>query len=113
MVLDQRREAESLLMEFTRGQMTRHYWGEFASSLQELGLSGSESTEVSVERDDIRSRLWLVPRRGNEAYLAVVERRDSRLFTRQCKGSRDTALKPFDGDCPPTWSTLDLQREQG
>ena len=37
-MLDRRRDAESLLMAFWRAQMTRHCWGEFAASLQELGL---------------------------------------------------------------------------
>ena len=112
LVLDQRREAESLLQDFTRAQMTRHYWGEFASSLQQLGLMASETVTASVERDDVRSRLWLVPRRGTEAYLAVVERRESRLFTLQCKGSREQALKTYSGDCPPTWTALDHKNEK-
>ena len=112
LVLDQRREAELLLQDFTRAQMTRHYWGEFASSLQQLGLMASETMTASVERDELRSRLWLVPRRGTEAYLAVVERRESRLFTLQCKGSRDQALKAYSGDCPPTWTALERQSEK-
>ena len=37
--LHQRSEAETLLKEFTFAQMTRHYWGKFAGSLQDLGLS--------------------------------------------------------------------------
>ena len=100
-------------MDFTRAQMTRHYWGEFASSLQQLGLMASKTVTASVERDQVRSRLWLVPRRGTEAYLAVVERRENRLFTQQCMGSREHALKPFFGDCPPTWTALDLNSGQG
>ena len=32
--LHQGSEAEALLMEFARAQMTRHYWGEFAGSLR-------------------------------------------------------------------------------
>jgi len=111
--LDQRREAETLLMEFTRAQMTRHYWGEFAASLQQLGLTASESVTASIERNDASTRLWLVPRRGKEAYLAVVERRENRLFTLQCMGGREQALKPFAADCPPTWTALDLNRGQG
>ena len=49
-MLDRRREAETLLMAFTRAQMTRHYWGEFAASLQELGLPVGDQLETTVER---------------------------------------------------------------
>ena len=52
--LHQRSEAETLLMEFTRAQMTRHYWGEFASSLQDLGLSSGGQLLARVDRDAAR-----------------------------------------------------------
>ena len=35
-------------MEFTRAQMTRHYWGEFAGSLQHLGLSSGPQLLATV-----------------------------------------------------------------
>ena len=72
--LHQRSEAETLLMEFIRAQMMRHYWGEFASSLQDLGLSSGPQLLAKVDRDAVRTRLWLEPHHGTEAYLAEVER---------------------------------------
>ena len=57
--LHQRSEAETLLKEFTLAQMTRHYWGEFAGSLQDLGLSAGPQLLATVDRDAVRTRLWL------------------------------------------------------
>ena len=107
--LDQRREAESLLMDFTRAQMTRHYWGEFADSLLALGLSSSDDVTTRVERDAVATKLWIVPRRGREAYLAFVERRSNQLFTQHCKGDRQGVGQPFSGNCPPSWSPLVIE----
>ena len=72
--LHQRSEAEILLMEFTRAQMTRHYWGEFAGSLQDLGLSTGLQFQATVDRDAVQTRLWLEPHHGTEACLAKVSR---------------------------------------
>lgn len=106
--LDQQRQAEVLLQDFTRGQMTRHYWGSFADSLVELGLSPMEQANTTVRSDDRSTKLWIEPRRGDTAYLALVERQENRLFTRYCKGDRDDVLKPFPADCPPSWLSLDI-----
>ena len=77
--LHQRSEAETLPMDSTRAQMTRHYWGEFAGSLQDLGLSASPQLVATVDRDAVRTRLWIQPHHGTEAYLAEVERWGGRL----------------------------------
>ena len=77
--LHQRSEAETLLREFTLAQMTRHYWGEFAGSLTDLGLSSGSQFQATVNRDAVRSRLWLKPHHGTEAYMAEVERSGGRL----------------------------------
>ena len=106
--LDQQRQAEVLLQDFTRGQMTRHYWGSFADSLVELGLSPMEQAQTTVRSDDRSTQLWIEPRRGDTAYLALVDRQENRLFTRYCKGNRDNVLKPFATDCPPSWLSLDI-----
>ena len=49
--LHQRSKAETLLKEFTLAKMTRHYWGEFAGSLQDLGLSSRSQFQATVNRD--------------------------------------------------------------
>ena len=58
-ILHQRSEAETLLKEFTSAQMNRHYWGEFAGSLQDLGLSSGPQFQATVDRDSVRTRLWV------------------------------------------------------
>ena len=104
--LDQRREAETLLMAFTRAQMTRHYWGEFAASLRELGLPVGPQLDTKVERSVAGTRLWIVPKNGTEAYLAEVERWNGRLRTRQCRGERDGVGSGVKGNCPLGWSEI-------
>ena len=106
--LDQQRQAEVLLQDFTRGQMTRHYWGAFAGSLVELGLTPMEQAKTTVRSDDRSTRLWIEPRRGDTAYLALVERRENRLSTRYCKGNREQVLKPFSSDCPASWISIEI-----
>ena len=72
--LNQRSESETLLKEFTLAQMTRHYLGEFAGSLQDLGLSSGSQFQATVNRDAVRTRLWLEPHHGTAAYLAEQAR---------------------------------------
>ena len=106
--LHQRSEAESMLMEFTLAQMTRHYWGEFAGSLQDLGLSAGPQLVATVDRDDGRTRLWIQPHHGTEAYLAQVERWDGRLRMRHCRGHRDGTGLGREDRCPVGWQTIHL-----
>ena len=106
--LHQRSEAETLLMEFTLAQMTRHYWGEFAGSLQDLGLSSGPQLVATVDRDAGRTRLWIQPHHGTEAYLAEVERWGGRLRMRHCRGHRDGAGLGRVDRCPKGWQQIHL-----
>ena len=106
--LHQRSEAETLLMDFTLAQMTRHYWGEFAGSLQDLGLSAGPQLATTVDRDPVRTRLWIRPHHGTEAYLAEVERWGGRLRMRHCRGDRDGAGLAKDDRCPDGWQAIHL-----
>ena len=106
--LYQRSEAETLLMEFTLAQMTRHYWGDFAGSLQDLGLSAGPQLVATVDRDAGRTRLWIQPHHGTEAYLAEVERWDGRLRMRHCRGHRDGTGLGREDRCPVGWQKIHL-----
>ena len=106
--LHQRSEAETLLMDFTRAQMTRHYWGEFAGSLQDLGLSAGPQLVATVDRDAVRTRLWIQPHHGTEAYLAEVERWGGRLRMRHCRGDRDGVRLVHEDRCPDGWQRIHL-----
>ena len=107
--LHQRSEAETLLKEFTLAQMTRHYWGEFAGSLQDLGLSSGSQFQATVNRDAVRTRLWLEPHHGTEAYLAEVERSRGRLRMHHCRGDRKAAGLAAAGHCPDGWQRISLK----
>ena len=106
--LHQRSEAETLLKEFTLAQMTRHYWGEFAGSLQDLGLSAGPQLLAKVDRDAVQTRLWLEPHHGTEAYLAEVARSGGRLRTLHCRGDRKGAGQAEAGRCPDGWQRFQL-----
>jgi hypothetical protein len=106
--LHQRSEAETLLKEFTLAQMTRHYWGEFAGSLQDLGLSSGSQFQATVNRDAVRTRLWLEPHHGTEAYLAVVARSGGRLRMHHCRGDREGIDEAAVGRCPDGWQRIQL-----
>ena len=106
--LHQRSEAETLLKEFTLAQMTRHYWGEFAGSLQDLGLSAGPQLLATVDRDAVQTRLWLEPHHGTEAYLAEVARSGGRLRMHHCRGDRKGRDEAAVGRCPDGWQRIQL-----
>ena len=106
--LHQRSEAETLLKAFARAQMTRHYWGEFAGSLWDLGLSSGSQFQATVNRDAVRTRLWLESHHGTEAYLAEVERSGGRLRMHQCRGDRKAVGQAAAGHCPDGWQRIQL-----
>ena len=106
--LHQLSEAETLLKAFARAQMTRHCWGEFAGSLQDLGLSSGPQFQATVDRDAVRTRLWLKSHHVTEAYLAEVERSGGRLRMHHCRGDRKGAGQAEAGRCPDGWQRIQL-----
>ena len=107
--LDQRREAQTLLQEFIRGQMARHYWGGFSPSLADLGLTVPQRLDTRVDRDRLTTTLRVLPRRGSEAYLAGVERRGGQLTSWACRGRKDQISNRAETGCPEGWTLLDVQ----
>ena len=107
-----RRDAETLMNKFVNGQMTRHCWGHFAGSLDELGLDAGTEFQAVVEREQGFSRLWLTPRRGAEGWMAEVRLKNDRLERLQCLGSlpRPSGLSP--SGCPQGWTTIALTQKR-
>ena len=83
--LHQRSEAETLPKAFTLAQMTRHYWGEFAGSLQDLGLSAGPQL------------------------LAEVARSGGRLRMHHCRGGWKGIGQAAAGHCPDGWQSISLK----
>ena len=109
--LHQRRGAQELLGAFMRAQLTRHYWGQFASSLTELGLVADPSLEARVVNAAGVTRLWLTPRRGQESYLSQVHSEGGNLFRLQCRGPSIDSDKTFNievrgNECPSGWTPI-------
>ena len=107
--LDQRREAQTLLQEFIRGQMARHYWGGFSASLADLGLTVPRRLDTRVDRDLLTTTLRVLPRRGSEAYLAGVERRGGQLTSWSCRGRKDQIGSRRQTGCPEEWTPLNIR----
>ena len=105
--LEHRREAQQLVNDFTLGQMTRHYWGAFASSLKDLGLSAGEHVVTQMKSNDQATTLWVIPPRGSEAFLAVVERREGRLIAWSCRGAKGSIPQEPGATCPSGWVQID------
>ena len=96
---------------FTLGQMTRHYWGGFATSLVDLGLGAPDSLKASVENREASTHLLIHPQMGNEVYVAGVARGEGRLATWACVGVGDVAPANLGTECPEGWQSLRPTRD--
>ena len=108
--LDQRSEAQILLKEFIRGQMARHYWGDFSPSVADLGLTVPQRLDTRVERDLLSTTLKVTPRHGSEAFLAGVERRGGHLTSWSCRGRKDQISDRGGTRCPAGWTLLNVRQ---
>ncbi len=106
--LNQRRQAETLLRAFVRGQLASFYWGQFASSLVDLGLSSDENVDARVETEGSSTRLWLTPQRGSENYVAIVHFNGSKLVRRQCRGLTPVSADQKAAVCPEGWKPFEI-----
>ena len=106
--LNQRRQAETLLRAFVRGQLASFYWGQFASSLIDLGLSSDETMDVRVETKSSSTRLWLTPKRGSESYVAIVHFNGSKLVRLQCRGLNPASSEQKAAVCPEGWRAFEI-----
>ena len=106
--LNQRRHAETLLRAFVRGQLASFYWGQFASSLVDLGLSSVETMDVRVETKAGSTRLWLTPKRGSESYVAIVYFNGSKLVRIQCRGLTPITTEQIAAVCPEGWKEFEI-----
>ena len=106
--LNQRRQAETLLRAFVRGQLASFYWGQFASSLVDLGLSSDKNVDVRVETKGSSTRLWVSPQRGRENYVAIVHFNGSKLVRRQCRGIKPVSADQKAAVCPEGWQAFEI-----
>ena len=106
--LNQRRQAETLLRAFVRGQLASFYWGQFASSLIDLGLTSDETMDVRVETKSSSTRLWLTPKRGSESYVAIVHFNGSKLVRLQRRGLNPASSEKTAAVCPEGWRAFEI-----
>ena len=105
--VDQRREAQRLMHAFTLAQMTRHYWGGFATSLVDLGLAAPDEVETKLENIGAATTLSIHPRLGDELYVAGVARQGGRLATWACVDIGEWAVTANGSGCPEGWQALE------
>ena len=86
-----------------RGQLASFYWGQFASSLVDLGLSSDKNVNVRVETKGSSTRLWVSPQRGSENYVAIVHFNGSKLVRLQFRCLNPASSEQTAAVCPEGW----------
>jgi hypothetical protein len=108
---DGRARATEALGQFVGGQITRYFWGSFTGYLDVLGLKTPEDMEARINEAPERVQLLLIPRGGDERYLAQVQAEDNVPRGVACSGRGEPGSFRLERDalhCPPGWSPLEL-----
>jgi len=113
---DGRARASEALGQFVGGQITRYFWGSFTGYLDVLGLETPEGMEARISEAPDRVQLLLIPRGGDERYVAQVQAEDNVPRGVACSGRGEPAAFRFERDalhCPPGWTALELPARRG
>ncbi|MCT0219259.1 hypothetical protein KQ304_09650 [Synechococcus sp. CS-1329] len=109
-LLDQRQQATLLLNLFVGAQITRYFWGGFSGYLEVLGIERPRDMKAELKVEDQQSaQLRLIPRTGQETYLARVEAIEGVPRGVVCRGEGTPGAFPIQADrlaCPPGWRPL-------
>ncbi|MFZ9849334.1 MAG: hypothetical protein ACO3FA_02315 [Vulcanococcus sp.] len=104
--------ATQLLSRFVGAEITRYFWGGFSGYLDVLGLEAPEDMRVSIREQPEAVQLLLVPREGQERYVARVAAQDNVPRGVACQGQGEPGAFTWRGDslrCPVGWQELPLQ----
>jgi hypothetical protein len=102
-------QAALLLNRFVGAQITRYYWGGFSGYLDVLGIEAPQDMKAELKLEDQSTQLMLIPRTGQEAYVARVEAIESVPRGVVCRGEGKPGAFPFQSDrlgCPTGWRLL-------
>jgi hypothetical protein len=107
---DARARASETLSRFVGAEITRYYWGGFTPYLDVLGLEAPEDMDPRTEQPPDAVQLLLIPREGEERYVARVQAQENVPRAVMCRGSGDPQRFPLRADrlqCPAGWQELD------
>ena len=108
---DGRARASEALGQFVGGQITRYFWGSFTGYLDVLGLDPPEDMEARISEAPDHVQLLLIPRGGDERYVAQVQAEDNVPRGVACSGRGEPGAFRYERDalhCPPGWTALEL-----
>ena len=101
----------AVLGRFVGGELTRYFWGGFTGYLDVLGLEPPEDMEARILEKPELVQLLLIPRAGEERYVARVQAEDSVPRGVACRGRGEPdgfRLQRDQLHCPPGWQPLEL-----
>jgi hypothetical protein len=108
---DLRSRATDVLSQFVGGQITRYFWGSFTGYLDVLGLEAPEDMEARITEAPEMVQLLLIPRSGDERYVARVQAEENVPRGVACRGRGvpgDFRLRRDALLCPEGWQPLEL-----
>jgi hypothetical protein len=106
---DVRSRATVVLGQFVGGEITRYFWGSFTGYLDVLGLEPPEDMEARISEAPEMVQLLLIPRSGDERYVARVQAEDNVPRGVACSGRGEPGEFRLRRDallCPAGWQPL-------
>lgn len=108
---DAQARATAVLGRFVGGEITRYFWGGFTGYLDVLELEPPEDMEARILEKPELVQLLLIPRAGEERYVARVQAEASVPRGVACRGRGEPdgfRLQRDQLHCPPGWQPLEL-----
>ena len=108
---DVRSRATDVLGQFVGGEITRYFWGSFTGYLDVLGLEPPEDMEARITEAPEMVQLLLIPRSGDERYVARVQAEENVPRGVACSGRGEPGDFRLRRDallCPNGWQPLEL-----
>lgn len=108
---DAQARATDVLGRFVGGEITRYFWGGFSGYLDVLGLEPPEDMEARLQESGEMVQLLLIPRAGDERYVARVQADEGVPRGVACRGRGEPQGFRLQRDqlrCPPGWQPLEL-----
>jgi len=107
---DGQARATEVLGRFVGGEITRYFWGGFSGYLDVLGIEAPEDMEARIQESADMVQLLLIPRAGEERYVARVQAEEGVPRGVACRGRGTPEGFRVQRDqlrCPAGWLPLE------